>query len=226
LSSSGLPTLTSRQVKELDQLAQERFGVPVDSLMSAAGLGVSRFCNGPTAVVCGAGNNGGDGLVCAARLHESGRLTSVCCIDSASLKGPAAHALAALQAAGVNVLSEPRLDEADLVVDAIFGVGLSRPPQGRYGEWIETINASGKRVIAVDVPSGLDADNGVAYSPCVRADLTVTLGLPKQGLLLADGPRLAGEIWVAAIGVPQAAYELLGIDVPEGLFGQASTVKL
>jgi NAD(P)H-hydrate epimerase len=81
-------------------------------------------------------------------------------------------------------------------------------------------------VIAVDVPSGLDGDTGVAYSPCVRADLTVTLGLPKQGLLVADGPRLAGEIWVADIGVPRGAYDLLGIEVPEWLFGQASTVKL
>ncbi|HXJ47967.1 MAG TPA: NAD(P)H-hydrate epimerase [Candidatus Acidoferrum sp.] len=226
MSSSGLPTLTSRQVKELDQLAQGRFGVSVDSLMSAAGLCVSRFCHGPTAVVCGAGNNGGDGLECARRLHESGTLTSVCCIDPDRLRGPAAHALAALIGAGVDVLSEPRLDAAEIVVDAIFGVGLSRPPQGRYEEWIETINASGKRVVAVDVPSGLDGDTGVAYSPCVRADLTVTLGLPKQGLLLADGPRLAGEIWVADIGVPQAAYELIGIEVPAGLFGQASTVKL
>jgi len=200
--------------------------VSVDSLMSAAGLCVSRFCHGPTAVVCGAGNNGGDGLECARRLHESGTLTSVCCIDPDRLRGPAAHALAALIGAGVDVLSEPRLDAAEIVVDAIFGVGLSRPPQGRYEEWIETINASGKRVVAVDVPSGLDGDTGVAYSPCVRADLTVTLGLPKQGLLLADGPRLAGEIWVADIGVPQAAYELIGIEVPVELFGQASTVRL
>jgi len=153
-------------------------------------------------------------------------LTSVCCIDPARLRGPAARALEALIGAGVDVLSEPRLDEAEMVVDAIFGVGLSRPPQGRYEEWIETINASGKRVIAVDLPSGLDADTGVAYSPCVRAELTVTLGLPKLGLLLADGPGLAGEIWVADIGVPRAAYEVLGIEVPEGLFGQADAVKL
>jgi hydroxyethylthiazole kinase-like uncharacterized protein yjeF len=226
LSSSALPSLTSSQVKELDRLAQERFGVSVDWLMEAAGLCVSRFCNKPTAVVCGVGNNGGDGLVCARRLHNSGQLTSVCCVDVTRFKGPAAHALDALRSAGVEVLSEPRLEDAAVVVDAIFGVGLSRAPQGRYAEWIEAINASGKQVIAVDLPSGLDADTGVAYAPCVRADITVTLGLPKQGLLLADGPRLAGEIWVADIGVPEDAYELLGIKVPEWLFGQVGTVKL
>jgi hydroxyethylthiazole kinase-like uncharacterized protein yjeF len=226
LSSSALPTLTSRQVKELDRLAQERFGVSVDWLMEAAGTCISRFCDRPTTVACGTGNNGGDGLVCARRLHESGHLTSVCCVDKERFKGPAAHALEALTSAGVEVLSDLRLDDASLVVDAIFGVGISRPPQGRVAEWIEAINASGKRVIAIDVPSGLDADTGVAYSPCVRADITVTLGLPKQGLLRADGPRLAGEVWVADIGVPHNAYELLGIKVPEWLFGQAATVRL
>jgi hydroxyethylthiazole kinase-like uncharacterized protein yjeF len=226
LSSSALPTLTSRQVNELDRLAQERFGVSVDWLMEAAGTCVSRFCDGPTVVVCGTGNNGGDGLVCARRLLESGHLTSVCCVDPARFKGPAAHALEALTSTGVEVLSALRLDHASIVVDAIFGVGISRPPQGRVAEWIEAINVSGKKVIAVDVPSGLDADTGVAYSPCVHADITVTLGLPKQGLLRADGPRVAGEIWVADIGVPQNAYELLGIKVPERLFGRATTVRL
>jgi ADP-dependent NAD(P)H-hydrate dehydratase / NAD(P)H-hydrate epimerase len=200
--------------------------VPVDSLMEAAGLEVARFCDGPTAVVCGTGNNGGDGLVCARRLHESGLLVSVSCIDLARVKGPAARALTALRSAGVEVHEGLRLDGAPLVVDAIFGVGLTRPPLGRFAEWIEAINSSGKRVVAIDVPSGLDADTGVAYAPCVQAGLTVTLGLPKRGLLLADGPRLAGEVWVADIGIPRGAYQLLGVDVPAEFFGQASAIRL
>ena len=226
LSSSAPPTLNSRQVKELDRLAAERFGVSVDRLMEAAGIAVARFCDRPAVVVCGIGNNGGDGLVCARRLHEAGHLTSVCCVDAARLHGPAANALSALHNAGVEVLSDLRLDGASMVVDAIFGVGISRAPHGRFAEWIEAINASGKRVVAVDVPSGLDADTGVAYAPCVRADVTITLGLPKQGLLLADGPRVAGEIWVADIGMPEGAYELLGVKVPYSLFAHASVVRL
>ena len=226
MSSLDLPTLTSSQVKELDRLASERFGVSVDALMEAAGIAVARFCDRPAVVICGIGNNGGDGLVCARRLHEAGNLTSVCCVDRSRLRGPAANALKALEAAGVEVLSELRLADASLVVDAIFGVGISRPPQGRFGEWIEAINSSGKRVVAVDVPSGLDADTGVAYAPCVRADVTITLGLPKQGLLIADGPRVAGEVWVADIGIPEQAYESLGITLPMGLFAQASAVML
>jgi NAD(P)H-hydrate epimerase len=226
LSSSALPTLNSRQVKELDRLAAEQFGMSVDRLMEAAGMAMSRFCDRPAVVVCGTGNNGGDGLVCARRLHEAGNLTSVCCVDPTRLSGPAANALTALEAAGVEVLTDLRLADASLVVDAIFGVGISRPPQGPFAEWIEAINASGNRVVAVDVPSGLDADTGVAYAPCVHADVTVTLGLPKRGLLLADGPGVAGEIWVVDIGIPTKAYESLGIKVPSRLFEQGSAVKL
>jgi hydroxyethylthiazole kinase-like uncharacterized protein yjeF len=226
LSSSALPTLNSRQVRELDRLAAERFGVSVDRLMEAAGLAVARFCDRPAVVVCGIGNNGGDGLVCARKLHQAGNLASVCCVDRTRLRGPAAAAAEALEVAGVEVESDLRLNGASLVVDAIFGVGISRPPQGLFAEWIEAINASGKRVVAIDVPSGLDADTGVAYAPCVRADVTVTLGLPKQGLLLADGPSVAGEIWVVDIGIAEKAYESLGIKVPAGLFAQGSAVRL
>src|SRR5207245_2541421 len=87
------------------------------------------------------------------------------------------------------------------------------PPRS-FAEWIRAVNASGQRVVAVDVPSGLDADTGVAYSPTVRADVTVTLGLPKPGLLTSDGPRLAGEVWAVDIGVPFEAYAAAGVEVP------------
>ncbi len=187
---------------------------------------VARFCDQPTAVVCGTGNNGGDGLVCARRLHEQGLLASVCCVEPTRFQGPAAEALVALRQAGVELSTGLDFSSASIIVDAIFGVGLSRRPQGRFAEWIEAVNQSQKRVIAVDVPSGLDADTGVAYSPCVRADLTVSFGLPKRGLLLADGPRMAQEVWIADIGVPEAAYAQLGIKVPESLFGQAGAVRL
>jgi hypothetical protein len=81
-------------------------------------------------------------------------------------------------------------------------------------------------VVAVDVPSGLDADSGVAYAPAVRATTTVTLGLPKAGLTVADGPRLSGEVWVADIGVPFEAYAALGIEVPNSLFARSRTFRL
>lgn len=221
MSSSALPTLSSAQVREVDALAQERFGIPVEWLMEAAGWQVARRCRQAAAVVCGVGNNAGDGLAAARHLHRWGRLRSVCCVDASRLHGPAARELEALRRSGVEVGGELDLDGAGEVVDAIFGTGLGRPPEGRFAEWIERINASGKPVLAVDVPSGLDADSGVAYSPAVRASVTVTLGLPKRGL-----DRLPGRVVVADIGVPFAAYTAVGVDVPADVFANGDVIEL
>jgi ADP-dependent NAD(P)H-hydrate dehydratase / NAD(P)H-hydrate epimerase len=226
LSSSALPTLTSRQVAEVDALAQERFGVSVDWLMEAAGWQVARFCRSRTAVVCGVGNNAGDGLAAARHLHRWGRLVSVSCVDAGRLRGSAALERDALGKLGIDVSDELRLDGAEVVVDALFGTGLSRAPEGRFAAWIDAINDSGSRVIAVDVPSGLDADTGVAYAPTVRAHTTVTLGLAKPGLLNGDGPRVAGEIWLADIGVPFEAYAAVGVEVPAHLFAEHDRLRL
>ncbi len=221
MSSSALPQLTSCQVKQVDALCEVRFGIGTDWLMEAAGWQVARFCGQRAAVVCGVGNNAGDGLAAARHLHRWGRLASVSCVDASRLRGAAGRELEALRKLGVAVSGELVLGEAEVVVDAIFGTGLSRAPEGRFAEWIESINASGKRVIAVDVPSGLDADSGVAYSPTVRADVTITLGLPKAGL-----SKVAGRVLVADIGVPDEAYAALGIQVPPGLFARGELIEL
>jgi hydroxyethylthiazole kinase-like uncharacterized protein yjeF len=226
LSSSALPTLSSAQVKELDRLAAERFGVAIDWLMEAAGWQLARFCDKPTAIVCGVGNNGGDGLAAARHLHRWGRLTNVSCIDPLRLGTDARQELEALRRNGVRVSDRPQFDDAEIVLDAIFGTGLSRPPTGHFAEWIEAVNNSDRRVIAVDVPSGLDADSGLAYAPCVHAQATVTFSLPKAGLMAGDGPRLAGELWYADIGVPIEAFAAIGVHVPADLFGAGDIKRL
>jgi hydroxyethylthiazole kinase-like uncharacterized protein yjeF len=226
LSSSALPTLNSAQVKEVDALTQERFGITVDWLMEAAGWQVARSVDKPAAVVCGVGNNAGDGLAAARHLDRWGRLVSVCCVDADRLGGAAARELDALRKVGVQVSGKPDFKGAQVVVDAIFGTGLSRPPEGRFAQWIEAINASRKEVISVDLPSGLDADSGAAYAPTVKAKTTITLGLPKPGLLQADGPRVAGNVWVADIGVPFEAYRAIGVDVPPDLFALGDRMRL
>ena len=207
--SSSDRSLTSAQVRDLDRIAAERFGIGVDWLMEAAGWQLARACDGPTAVLCGVGNNGGDGLAAARHLHRWGRLASVCCIDRARLRGDSLRELEVLLQLGVDVGDEPSFGGADLVLDAIFGTGLSRAPSGQFADWIQAVNHSGLRVIAVDVPSGLDADSGVAYSPCVRADTTLSFTLPKTGLLLADGPRMAGRVELIDIGIPDEALRLV-----------------
>jgi len=189
--------------------------------MEAAGWQVARYVTQRAAVVCGVGNNAGDGLAAARHLHRWGRLASVCCVAAARLSGPAARELDALSKLGVEVSDDLELDDAEVVVDAIFGTGLSRAPEGRFAEWINVINASSRTVIAVDVPSGLDADSGVAYAPCVRANATVTLGLPKPGLL-----KLSEPVFVADIGVPFEAYAAVGVTVPANLFARGELVRL
>ncbi|TMC09823.1 MAG: NAD(P)H-hydrate epimerase [Chloroflexi bacterium] len=224
--STSLPTLTSAQAAEVDRLVAERFAIPVEWLMEAAGWQIARHCRGRTAVLCGKGNNGGDGLAAARHLSRWGRLHLVAALDRSAFEGAAAREAEALERSGVTIRSEIELGGADVLLDAIFGTGLSRPPEGKAADWIEAINASQQRVIAADLPSGLEADNGRALNPTVRAQLTVTLGLPKAGLLAMDGPAHAGEIWVADIGIPTEAYEAVGLKVQGTLFAVEDQVRL
>jgi ADP-dependent NAD(P)H-hydrate dehydratase / NAD(P)H-hydrate epimerase len=221
-----LPVLDSAQVREVDRLAEARFGLPVEWLMEAAGWQVARSCEGLTAVVCGPGSNGGDGLAAARHLHRWGRLHSVVALDRTRLRGAAAKEAEALEASGVEIGAEPDLKGAELVLDAIFGSGLDRGPEERAAEWIDAVNGARLRVIAVDIPSGLRSDDGVAYRPAVKADLTVTLGLAKAGLLIGDGPALSGEVWVVDIGIPPEAYAMVGAAMPADLFRTTDRVRL
>jgi ADP-dependent NAD(P)H-hydrate dehydratase / NAD(P)H-hydrate epimerase len=220
------PLISSANVKAADSLAHERFGIEVDWLMEAAGWQLARFCQGRTVVACGIGNNAGDGLAAARHLHRWGRLASVACVDPGRLRGPAAKELEALRKLGVDVTGTLLFESAEVVLDAIFGTGISRAPEGNFAAWIDAINACEARVVSVDVPSGLDADTGVAYAPTVKAQTTVTLGLPKAGLTRGDGPRLAGEVWVTDIGMPLEVYAELGIDVPSTLFAAGDRFRL
>lgn len=194
--------------------------------MEAAGWQVARHVRARAYVVCGKGNNGGDGLAAARHLHRWGRLAGVACTDRDALSGPAAEEARALESLGVTVDSEPDPGDAQLIVDALLGTGLSRPPEGKVAEWIEAINSWRRRVVSVDLPSGLNGDSGAAPGASVRAGVTVTLGLPKPGLLMADGPALAGEVWVADIGVPFEAYAAVGVEVPPHLFSMHDRIQL
>jgi hydroxyethylthiazole kinase-like uncharacterized protein yjeF len=225
-SSTPLPALRSADVRELDRLSSERFGIPVDWLMEAAGWQVARHCDGKTVVACGTGNNGGDALAAARHLHRWERLQSVACVDRAALKGATATEAEALEKDGVQIADDLVLDGAEIILDGLLGTGLSRQPTGRYADWINAIDKASAHVVAIDIPSGLEADSGRAFEPAIRADKTVTLGLPKVGLLEADGPLHAGEIWVADIGIPLRAYEAIGIHVPSAAFGARDCIRL
>lgn len=223
--------VTSQEMRGLDRVAIERHRIPSLSLMERAGAGVAEvvrrllpFGGGTVAIVAGGGNNGGDGLVAARHLLAAGVDVFVVLLAPASGLSPDARAnweqLAPLtshivSAAGVAEFAAvgPRLAQSALVVDAIFGTGLARDVSGVAAEAIAAINALGVPIIAVDLPSGLSADTGMPQGAAVRAQVTVTFGLPKRGLVLGEGSAYAGKIEVVDIGIPPEEVAKLAADL-------------
>lgn len=184
-------------------------GVPSLELMEAAGTAVVRAIRGrwrprPTVVLCGPGNNGGDGFVVARLLAGRGWPVRVATLGSVDkLKGDAA-VNARRWTGGVRPLDVGLLDGSPLVVDALFGAGLTRPPEGAAAAVIEQINARQLDCVAVDVPSGVHGDSGAVLGSAPRCWLTVTFFRGKPGHWLLPGRELCGELVVADIGIPAA----------------------
>jgi hydroxyethylthiazole kinase-like uncharacterized protein yjeF len=210
----------SAEMREIDRSAIDAFGIPSLTLMDRAGRAVAEAAlelagpKGRVVVVCGGGNNGGDGYVAARLLRGAGRDARVLALVPAERLSPDARAVhGQAQRAGVPVdeageLARVDAGVGDVVVDAIFGTGLARPPDGAFAgaiAGIEAARVAGARVLAVDVPSGLSADTGQPLGPCVRADRTVTFGFQKRGLVLFPGAAFAGEVSLADIGIPPEA---------------------
>ncbi|MDR1229393.1 MAG: NAD(P)H-hydrate dehydratase [Azoarcus sp.] len=191
----------------------------------AAALEASRLLAarpGPVLVVCGPGNNGGDGFVVARELRRAEREVAVAFAgDPARLPEDAARAHAGFLRAGGIVAAElpaPPENGWALVIDALFGIGLQRPPEGIYAEWIEAINALPAPKLAIDVPSGLDADTGCRPGVCLRASHTATFIALKPGLLTLDGPDCCGDISLHTLGVDAAHGVSAGRRVGRDLF--------
>lgn len=216
---------TVADITRIDELASSKYGVSQEVLMENAGASVARLVKEvagarglSVAVVAGIGNNGGDGLVAARHLASEGADVVVFVVgEESKMSSLAKLNLERAARCGIPVesvkgevgIEELRgaLDYADVVVDAIFGVGLNRPVEGVFREAIEAVNDSGAIVVSVDIPSGVNGDTGQVMGAAVKADYTVTFGLPKPGLLLYPGAELAGEVYVARISYPRALLE-------------------
>lgn len=214
------PLLDAEQMRATDRWAIEQRGVPSLELMERAGMGVAAEVervapDGPIAVVCGKGNNGGDGLVVARLLRERSReVEVVCACDPAGLSGDARANLerlpgaAPLRLGGGDAERMPALERASATVDALLGTGFQGAPHGEVAYAIEAVNAAGVPVVSVDVPSGVDASTGVVLGAAVDATSTVTFHAAKPGLWIAPGKRHAGEVRTIDIGIPRGAPEL------------------
>ncbi len=201
--------LTVEEMGRADRAAVAA-GVAGEALMAEAGRAIAqairvRWSPRPTLVLCGPGNNGGDGFVVARRLREAGWPVRLALLgDRTRLSGDAA-AHAALWEGPVEALEPALLEGAELVVDALFGAGLSRPLEGAAAAVVEAANAGSAPLVAVDVPSGLSGDSGAPLGAlAARAALTVTFFRKKPGHLLFPGRALCGDLVVADIGIPEA----------------------
>lgn len=207
-------TFSRDGLREIDRRAVAEYGIPVLVLMENAGRAVAeevkRGLKGRVLIVCGAGNNGGDGLVAARHLANAGVAVEVLLLGGREeFKHAAALQLAIVDKMGVPC--EPAVKEAvrdwlvegteaDVIVDALFGTGLSRNVDGVARQVIEAMNRSGRRIVSVDIPSGLDADSGAVLGAAVEATVTVSFCGGKLGF--TKGAFQVGKCVVADIGVP------------------------
>ena len=235
LQQAGIwPLLRAAEARALDRTTIHELGIPGELLMECAGKAVAEQVEallrpgGVVRVFCGSGNNGGDGYVAARHLHLRGLPVRIHPLaDPAHLRGDAAANCRRAEAVGVPIVAASASGPAppgSVWVDALFGTGLARPVEGAAAEAIQCMDRarSKARVVAVDLPSGLDADTGQPLGTAVRADLTVTLGLPKLGLTLEPGRSLAGCIRVARIGLVDRAP---GVRVRTQLWTRAAVAR-
>ena len=202
------------QVRELDRLAIEKYQIPGQVLMERAGEAAWHLIGQrwPRAarllVVAGTGNNAGDGFVVARLARQAGLAVTVIQLgDRDKLRGDARHhALKYAALAGAWQPFEGRLPPADLVVDALFGTGLERPVTGPWAEAVAAINRHSAPVLALDLPSGLQADTGAVLGTAVQAKATITFIALKQGMFTGEGPAYCGDILFDALEVPARLY--------------------
>lgn len=227
-----VPAVTARGMREIDRIAIEETGPNLFQMMENAGrslaclvlrlLGAS-WRDARVVVLAGAGGNGGGGI-CAAR-HLANRDVEVRLVlaepdrlgDAAGFQRKVFSSTPGHQDAAAVAAREP----ADLVLDALLGYGLRGAPRGRTAELIAWANGSGAPILALDVPSGLDATTGELPGAAIRARTTLTLALPKTGLTAA----CAGDLWLADLGIPRAIYERAGLRYADP-FGDRCYVRL
>ena len=222
----------SEQMRKADEVSIKDFNIPGIVLMENAALGIIKevekdICNGilpkkgHTSIICGTGNNGGDGFAVARHLASMDWDVEVfICGDKSRITGDALTNLQVIKKLNmpIYVIEDPDMVELDrslsrsqLIIDGMLGTGFRGRLRGNYEAVVEKINKQHKFVLSIDNPTGLNCDTGFAEESCIKADKTVTLGLPKIGLVINDGPYYCGELSVCGLSIPEEVYESIGI---------------
>lgn len=236
-----IPTVTIEQMREVDRLMVEEIGVSILMMMENASRNIAIMArtmlggsvkDKKIAILCGKGNNGGDGLGAARHLINFGANVD-CFLSSKSselrvdankqytvLKNIDAHGY---EPADANL--ESNLAHTDLIIDALLGYNLKGNPKEPIATFIHLANLSHIPILAVDIPSGLNGNTGEAFDPAIQATTTLTLALPKVGLLTDKARNYVGELYVADLSVPEAVYEKFNIHIPN-IFEYEEIVKI
>ncbi len=215
-SVNGLVYVTAEEMSRIDQAATEEFGIDVLSLMENAGLGTATLARSMlggdvrgkrVACLAGKGNNGGDGLVAARHLHNWGA-NVVALLSSRHEMGPVpSEQLRTIGSVGISVEeSGAGVEDFDLVVDALLGYNSKGNPREPIASMIRNANRSGVPILAVDIPSGLDATTGETNDPCIVAKATLTLGFPKTCFLNPVSRRNVGQLHLGDVSIPAEVY--------------------
>jgi len=221
--------VTGKQMLEIERIAIKDIGIPSILLMENAALCVAKRClkildriinskkNPKVMIICGAGNNGGDGMATARHLYTKGiNVKIVFAADTITVKGDPAIYFEIIKKLGIPVetaLPDPAaIQSCDLIIDAIFGIGLDRNIEGKYASMIELINNHAKYIVSVDIPSGVHSGTGRIMGCAVKAAETVTFGYPKTGLYVYPGAGCVGKIHIEDISLPVDLIEKKLID--------------
>jgi NAD(P)H-hydrate epimerase len=227
-----LPALTEDQMREVDRIAMEDFGLGVLQMMENAGRNLALHAienvddpNAEIVILAGSGGNGGGGISCARHLRNRGyRVRLLLTKDPSELRGSAAAQFHIVEQAGLRATSaseaQERIQQATLVIDALIGYSLKGAPRGITKDLIETVNEFSDRTLSLDIPSGFDSTSGETPGVSIKPHRTLTLALPKTGLR-----KVSGELYVADIGIPPEVYAPLGIAL-RPFFGDAYWVRI
>lgn len=229
-----VPAVSSAQMREVDRIATTGVGPNLYQMMENAGRNLASLCTGmlgdgwttaPVVVLAGTGGNGGGGICAARHLVNHGGDVTLVVTDPRRLTAVPAEQLALYRAAGGRIVDARAVDtlQPALAVDAVLGYSLAGPPHGDAAELIGWMSGDTAPVVALDVPSGIDATTGDSPGAHVRAATTMTLALPKTGL----DAEAVGELWVADIGIPRRVLERAGVmPPPASLFSGGYRVRL
>lgn len=227
-----IPAVTAEQMKEIDRIATEETGPNLFQMMENAGRNLAELTMNALSmnprqeilVLAGKGGNGGGGICAARHLANHGYSVKVCITEPAKLKDVSKYQLQILKSTNVQVISVEELqnENPDLIIDAIIGYSLNSEPKGKELELIKWANNQLSIKVSLDVPSGVNATTGEKYELHIKPDLTLTLALPKTGLL----QEITGELYLGDIGIPASVIRKVLPELNENIFKDKYIIRI